>query len=281
MIDSSSNYLVKHFGTQPIYYINQLWEKRAPLLKLNTEDENWSEIAFNELGIQNKWYICIHVREGGFLPHNEEIQSHRNATIENMHLAIKEITDRGGLVVRMGDPSMTRLFPKLGVIDYAHHALKSDRLDVILCAKAKFFLGCTSGLAFLSMVFGVPIAHANMIPIETLGIRYCDLSIPKLLINNVNNEYLNFSEIFRSKLAGYFYTNQYKEANITYLENTPDEILNLTKEMLDRLENKFIETDEGIDLHQKYMNFFKMGHYSYGAISKVNIAFLKKYQHLI
>lgn len=276
-----SPYISNFFGPQEIYRINKIWADRPHLLQLTAEDYDWGNSMLEKIGLsKNDWFVCLHVREGGFLPQNELIQSHRNASVANYMLAVKEITRRGGVVLRMGDPSMTPLDYMDRVIDYAHHPLKSDRLDLILCARAKFFLGCSSGLSFLSMIFGVPIAHANMIPVETLGIRSCDISIPKLLVNESDGKYLNFNQIFASSIGGFFFTYQYKEAGVRYEENTPKEILELTKEMLDRLESKFIESDEDRNLHMKYMRYFKKDHYSYEAVSKVNIAFLKKYRML-
>ncbi len=277
-----SRYVSAFFGTQDIYRINQLWGTTPPLLSLTDEDESWGKQQLNPLGIlPGQWFVCLHVREGGFLPDNELIQLHRNASIANTYLAIEEIVRRGGIVVRMGDASMSVLPKMQGVIDYAHHPLKSDRLDVILCAKARFFLGCTSGLAFLSMVFGVPVAHANMIPVETLGISANDISIPKLVFDEGKQRILNFKELFSSDVGGFFFTHQYKETNMTCIENTADEILNLAQEILDRLDGLFIENEEDKQLHEAYMSLFKPGHFSYGAVSRIGIAFLRKHKHLL
>jgi putative glycosyltransferase (TIGR04372 family) len=280
--DRNLKYTVECFGTQAIYQINRLWGERPPILQLDKQDVEWGNQQLANLGIhKDQWFVCLHVREGGFLPQNEIIQSHRNASVTNTLPAIKEIIRRGGFVLRMGDASMTPL-PKLdGLIDYANHPIKSDRLDIILCAKAKFFLGCTSGLAFLSMIFGVPIAQANMIPTETLGIRCCDISIPKLLLNSSQGSYLNFKDIMQSNIGGFFFTQQYIDAGIQYEENKPEDILALVLEMFDRLEKNFQCNHHDEKLHDYYMSFFKPGHYSYGALSRVCIAFLKRYQHLI
>jgi len=272
---------VGHFGTQEIYRINQLWDKRPPLLSLNPEDEEWSAKALAELGIpQGRWFVALHVREGGFLPGNEAIQAHRNASIENALPAMQELVRRGGLVVRMGDASMAPLQALPGIIDYARHPAKSERLDIILCAKAKFFLGCTSGLAFLSAVFGVPVAHANMIPVETLGIRRGDLSIPKLVWSKPLQRYLSFEELFSSKIGGYFYTHQYQEADVEVHENEPPDIQDLVTEMLDRLEGHCQETAADHLLQARYLALLKPGHYSYGAVSRLGLAFLRRHQEL-
>lgn len=277
-----SRYVSKFFGTQDIYRINALWGDRAPIVSLTDEDEVWGQRMLGALGVPpGRWFVAIHVREGGFLPRNEIIQSHRNANIGNTFLAMQEIVRRGGFCMRMGDPSMTPLPAMPGVIDYALHPLKTDRMDVFLCAKARFFVGCTSGLAFLSSTFGVPVAHANMIPIETLGIRYCDLSIPKLLWSRRFDRYLGFKEIFDSPVGGYFFTQQYVDAEIDVYENSSEDILSLVVEMLELLNPTFVETDEGLALHQRYMSLFRFGHYSYGAASHVCIEFLRKHQLLL
>ena len=57
---------------------------------------------------------------------------------------------------------------------------------------------------------------------------------------------MQFKEIFSSEIGGYFFSYQYAKAKIRFEENSSDEILFMTKEMLDRLEGgiKFVETDE-------------------------------------
>jgi putative glycosyltransferase (TIGR04372 family) len=181
----------------------------------------------------------------------------------------------------MGDPSMTSVAGLPGVIDYAHHPLKSPRLDVALCARARFFLGCTSGLALVGTAFGVPCVLANMIPIAALAIAPGDLSIPKLLWSEKEARHLRFEEILGSKIGSYYFTYLYERAGIRVLDNKDDEIRDLTAEMLDRLDGKFGETEEDRDLQRLYKALFKPGHYSYGAASRVGAAFLRKYKHLL
>lgn len=277
-----SSYISGFFGTQDIYRINKLWDKRPPVLTLTIDDENWAKNSLAAMGISaHQWFVCLHVRESGFLPHNELIQSHRNASIANMTSAIREIVSRGGIVVRMGDKSMTPLPCMTGVIDYAHHPLKSEQMDIVLCAKAKFFLGCTSGLSFVSMIFGVPIAQANMVPVAALSVRQNDISIPKLLWNETEHRYLNFNEILSSAIGDFYFTQQYKKSAIRVEENTHEDILALAVEMLDKLEGRFIESEEDKKLHADYISLFKPGHYSYGAMSRVCIGFLRRYKHLL
>jgi putative glycosyltransferase (TIGR04372 family) len=277
-----ARYVAGFIGTQDIYRINRLWAERPPLLALTAADEAWARTALPALGIpEGTWFVCVHVREGGFLPHNELIQSHRNARIENCLEAMKEVVARGGLCVRMGDPSMEPLAAIPGVIDYAHHPAKSAKMDVVLCARARLFLGCTSGLAFLSGIFGVPVAHANMIPVATLGLRPGDVSIPKTIWSQREQRLLSFAEILGTGIGDYFFTHQYQDAGLVPIENSPADILGLLAEALDRIEAQFVEEPGDAARHRLYLGLFRPGHYAYGAASRVGLAFLRRHEALI
>ncbi|MFH0986167.1 MAG: TIGR04372 family glycosyltransferase [Candidatus Omnitrophota bacterium] len=282
MREDLSRYVSGYFGTQDIYRINRLWGERKPILQLSEDDRIWGRDELRRLGLkEGQWFVCVHVREGSYIPKNEVIQAHRNGNILNTIPAMQEIVRRGGLCIRMGDSGMTRLPSIPGVVDYAHSPQKSDRLDIVLCALARFFVGNTSGLSLVSTVFGVPVAQANMIPMETLGVRPCDLSIPKLLWSESLERRLCFDEILNSKAGGYFFTHQYQQAGIRVDENAPEDILDLVTEMLDRLEGRFIESEEDAKLSVAYRALFKPGHYSYGSMARICCGFLRRHRTLL
>lgn len=264
------------------YKVYQLWSDKPPLLSLSAEDMEWGNDQLTRLNLpHDAWFVCIHAREGGFSPVDEVLHAHRNGKIENLIPAIEEITQRGGWVVRLGDPTMVPLKKMPRVIDYAHHPLRSARLDIILCARSRFILGNTSGMFLIGTIFGVPSALANMIPMPTLGFSPKDLSMPKSYFSNKEARYLSFPEVMDSQISIFRYASLYDQANVTVKENDADDILLLTKEMLDRLDGKFIETTDDLALHENYMSLFKSHHYSYGAISKTSFNFLRKHQNLL
>ena len=269
-------------GIQFAYEVNRLWGSKPPVLSLTSEDKKFGDEQLALLGIpQDAWFVCIHAREGGFSPVDEVLHCHRNGRIENLIPAIEEITRRGGWVVRLGDPTMVPLKEMPQVIDYAHHALRSERLDIILCARARFILGNTSGIFIVGSVFGVPGALANMVPLPTLGFCNQDLAMPKLHWHAKEGRYLSFTEVLTSPVSTFRYASLYQKGNIVVEENTPEDILALTIEMLDRLDNKFVESDEDRQLHAHCMSFFEPRHYSYGAASKISATFLRQYRHLL
>lgn len=272
-----THYTADYFGTQDIYRVCRMWGERPALLQLTAEDEAWAATQVEQLGVaQGQWFVCLHVREGGFLPHNELIQAHRNADVAATFSAMAEIVRRGGVCIRMGDATMKPLPPMPGVIDYAHHPLKSARLDVVLCAKTRFFLGCTSGLAFVSTAFGVPVAHANMIPMAARGINHRDISIPKLIRRSENGRFLPLQEVFAGSTANFFFSHQYSDAGLEVVENESEDILDLVLDMFDLLDGKGCTSADDAALVERYEAAFRQGHYGYGAVSRVSVRFLRR-----
>jgi FkbM family methyltransferase len=266
---------------QAVYRIYADWSSRPPLLRLNTEDDEWGNEMLEQLGVpKNAWFVCVHAREADFSPIDEELHSHRNSHIENIIPAAQEIVKRGGWAIRIGDPSMLPLPPLAQVIDYAHHPLKSPRLDIILCAKARFILGNTSGISLVGTIFGVPCVLANMIPVSAMGVSPQDISIPKLHWSKSEDRYLSFSEIFASPLSRTQYGRNFTDAGIRLEENTPEDIKELATEMLDRVAGNAVDDGEGTTRQQAFLGLLRPDHYSYGTASTIGSRFLKRHNML-
>jgi hypothetical protein len=73
----------------------------------------------------------------------------------------------------------------------------------------------------------------------------------------------------------------YGDAGIVVEENSAEDIRDLVAEMLDRLEGRFVESDEDRKLQRRYMSLFRPGDYAYAAASRVGAAFLRKYKNLL
>jgi putative glycosyltransferase (TIGR04372 family) len=141
---------------------------RDPLLKLDSAHIDLLERSKQLWGLGNhNWFVCLHVRSGGF--HKEDdgaTQAFRNTSIQNYYALINAVTERGGWVFRMGDPSMEPLDmsaftnPSM-VIDYAHSKQRCSGLDIALVAKCHLFLSTSSGLHSVAKSFGVPALAIN------------------------------------------------------------------------------------------------------------------------
>lgn len=276
----ASHFINAETGCQLAYEVNRHWDGRPPILSLTSADEKYAAEAFATLGLpSDAWFVCVHAREGGFSPVDEEIHRHRNGKIDNLVPAIEEITQRGGWVIRLGDPTMVPLKPMSNVIDYAHHSLKSARLDILLCAKAKFILGNTSGIFLVGTVFGIPSVLANMIPLPTLGFNRTDVSIPKLYRNS-QGDYLSMVDIMLSEIATYRYASLYEDKQLIIEENTAEEIKEAVQEMFARLDGEFEQSEDDEKMQLAFEQLFKPQHYSYGASAKIATTFMRRHTKL-
>jgi len=265
-----------------IYEVNNKWVGRPPLLSLSESDRERGWRCLQDLGIpEGAWYVCIHCREPGNRPQDKS-HVHRDVDIYTYFLAMKAIVDRGGWCIRLGDTAMKPLPPMHNVIDYAHLGVKSDWMDVFLCASGRFLLGSNSGLSVLVSVFGIPCALANIIPLSVLPVQDTDIGIPKLLWSNAEQRYLTFREVLDSPMSkANFFGDMYEKADIKIVDNSPEEIRDLALEMLDRVEGRTTYTSDDERLQQKFKLLLKPGHYGYRASSRLCSSFLRKYEILL
>jgi putative glycosyltransferase (TIGR04372 family) len=276
-------YVVAIGKTADFFLIQKQWSGNPPILSLTQEHVSRGECRLRELGVPPEaWFVCVHNREGKYSPHDEHLHSFRNGHIETYFMAMRAITDQGGWCIRMGDPTMKNIVPMKNVIDYAHHPLKEDWMDLFLAARCRFFLGCGSGAYAMASVFGVPVATVNQAPLSAvLPFGKNDLGIPKLLWSRNDQRMLNFSEIFSSSLSNMRYAEEYDQAQVDLVDSTQEDILALAEEMLERTENRAVYTTTDNDLQLRFKALMRPGHYSYGSESRVGRSFIRKYEHLL
>jgi putative glycosyltransferase (TIGR04372 family) len=262
--------------------IQQTWEAegRGPLLKLDDQKKGALRYLLHEMGIpEGAWYVCLHVREPGFHANwNSKYPSARDAEIDDYLEVIDIVRERGGWIVRVGDPSMKRLPEMDRVYDYAHSNLKSQIGDLVLPVGCRFFLGTNSGYATVSGIYGVPNLLTNWIPV-TLPLWFGqDVMIPKMFWNKVEERYLSFEEMFGSRLGAMQNILDFPK-EIEIRNNTVEEIRAATIEMLDRCEHSAVYTPEDDVLQKKYHDI-ACKHGSYQG-SRVGRDFLRSYRDLL
>lgn len=282
MREDVSGYLLRLNMSAEIYAVSARWGRRAPVLALTDDDRQFLRDGLKALGIPgDAWFVCVHVREAGFSPQDDWAHAHRNARVETAIPAMREVVRRGGWCVRMGDPTMTPLPALDGVVDYARHPIRSPRLDVLLCASCRFFVGNTSGPAFISAAFGVPSALGNMIPTSAMGLLPDDLSIPKPLWSIRERRYLTLPEIMASEVSRFRYATLYEEAGIRAEESSAEDMADMVAEMCQRLEGAFVETDEDRHAWRTASALLAPGHYSYGTPARMAATFLRRHRELL
>ena len=182
---------------------------------------------------EDAWFVCLHVREQGF---RKDQGSWRSADINNYIGAIEEVTSRGGWVVRMGDTTMKKLPLMERVIDYPFTEAKNDLLDVYLVSECRAFIGTSSGLLEVPIMFQRPIILTNM-PNWLWGfpLKRGDIGLLKHIYSKSKNRFLSVHEWVTEGSAGNFYRT-IGDDYILY-ENDPKELRMVVKEFFDRGDN--------------------------------------------
>ena len=237
--------------------VQRQWEDegRAPLLRLTGAHRRRGRESLEALGMPgDAWFVSLHVRGSGY--HQEaamwDHNAYRNAPIEDYLPAIEAITARGGWVVRLGDPSMKPLPPMERVIDYVHTEVRSDWMDVFLCADARFFIGTCSGPFAVAFIFGVPIVGTNWFPMAYWTYSTRDIMVHKLLRRVTDGRYLNIRESSRPPLPGMHWPQYYEDHGLEVVDNSPEDIRGAVVEMLDRFDETLEYSAADEDRQRRY-----------------------------
>ena len=77
------------------------------------------------------------------------------------------------------------------------------------------------------------------------------------------------------------FSNLYVEHGIRAVENTGEDVRDLTLELLARAEGQAVYTRKDEELQQRFKALMRPGHYSYGGVNRVGRDFLRKYEPLL
>ncbi|SDT94630.1 putative glycosyltransferase, TIGR04372 family [Verrucomicrobium sp. GAS474] len=223
------------------------WKKRGLLSLLKLKDNHvrkgWA--ALEKIGMpRNAWFVALHIRQAGFRSEDTlQTRSLRNSDPAHYLLAMQAIIDRGGWIVRLGNSTMTPLPPMRGVIDYALSDMKSDWMDVFLLGAGRFFVGSDSGISCVPPIFGVPCVYVNWSPYGERPGNDNNLICFKILKDKASRQKIPFSRVLRYPLGHMESEYALQKNDLSIEENTPEEIREITEEMLDRLDGKWVEDE--------------------------------------
>ena len=274
----TQSYASAMYQTARGFDIYRRWGRRAPLFLLTEKDRRFGEAQLRQMGLPDgAWFVCVHAREGGYSPIDEALHSFRNMDIEDYALAIQEVTTRGGWCIRMGDATMQPMRPRANAIDYARSEFKSARMDVFLAASCRFFLSCSSGLYSVAAIFGRPAAVINTVPLSAAFVYGLDdLAIPQR-IRLANGRSPSFEEVLATDIANFRLTEEFENRGLTLVRASPEEIRELTIELMERLEGVVVYSREDEERQERFKALFREGHYSYNSGSRIGRDFLNRY----
>ena len=168
------------------------------------------------------------------------------------------------------------------VIDYAHSDLRSDWMDVFLCAQCRFFIGTSSGLHLVATAFGVARVLTNYLATCVVPFSSQDLFIPKLCWSVDQQRYLTFGELMSPPVSTSVLQHQYDHMGVKVVDNSHLEINDLVTEMLDRLDGTLVYSKEDERLQERFKTLTAVKGTLYGLDNfqincRIGQDFLRKY----
>lgn len=276
------------------YYHWEKWFEKKPQLSLREEELKQGRAFLRHWDTSPEVkFVCIHGRSPFYKDNvNNSIDSwwlkhdFRTCDIENYREAAEYLAGKGFLVFRMGrpenDPPIQWNNPR--IIDFANKHY-DPFLEIFLLSQCSFFLGNTSGIYLYASIFDRPVAYANMVPVGECGRKNSDLFILKKYFNRKTKSYIPFSEIIRQGGDLDKFTKaqlqHFEEQGLVIEENSGQDILEMTKEMLARLEGRYQEPSRYVELTEKFKKLFPEKHVMRDFPSPICSAFILKNEEIV
>lgn len=273
-------------------------------IQFNESEINRGKELLKMLGVSD--YICIANRDSAYRRDIMEftygpldvIDMYRNSDIDNFDLTADYLDKLNISAVRMGAVAEKRVKSDSKIIDYVFK-MRSDFADVYLFSQCRFFISDSSGIQVIPKLFAKPVISINnavfttKVDIILPSNENYDLMILQKYWDTGRGRYLTIRELIEMEINGEEEKLDdcrpantlmlYHKKGILPVKNTPEEILDVVKEMLLRLNGEMEYDDLDLQLKNKYdlikSEFIKKGQYFFNM--RIGRDFLRQNQWLL
>ena len=261
-----------------------------PSLYFTPEEMNKGRNLLHKLNVdsEKEKFVCIFARDDAYLrqtlPSNKYFTSWdyhdaRNADINNLIETAKYLISKGFVVIRVGSIVNKPInFSHEKLIDYPYSIHQSDFMDIFLMVNCEFVISSGfSGLTDVAAISDTPMLVVNIGEFGYAPFAKNCLYIPKKYKYLNTDNFLHFKDALN---LGEFWQNP-TDHGLELEENSPEDILEVTQEMLERMENKFSYSLDSEKLIQAYHKLWGESNVN-GRSNKtpIGIEWLKKNQAL-
>ena len=223
-------------GKNYFYNFNKYLEYDHFLKPVNFNKTNYG-LQLDQAIKANK-LICIHNRDNSLVKtQNIDLQYHnfRNSNPEKYKILIKNFINKGYFVVRMGRDSDKEIFINdKNFIDYTCSKYNSEFNDLLLLSNCKYYIGSDSGISNIPRIFGKKSYFCNfpINQVHRLTFFHKGLFLPKSIISIDNSEPISLRRLFKRGLHKLEVEKEFLKNNTKFLENTEEELLSFSNEIL-------------------------------------------------
>jgi len=234
-------------NTQEDRDVHNLQDRFSPHLKFTLKEESVGEKILRNMGIPlGAKFVCINVRDSAYLdahqpvkvqPNSPSAWSYHNYRDSNVQSYINSTHPR--------------------VIDYACNGMRSDFMDIYLCAKCWFMISTGDGLVGVPRAFMRPVVTVNLMPMGYFLSYHSNLiGITKHHYLPSLSKFLTLNEIFTYGVGYSLSSGEYNSKEVQIINNTPEEIRDVIIEMVERLNGTWKAHEEDEKLQKRFWEIF-------------------------
>jgi putative glycosyltransferase (TIGR04372 family) len=243
------NRLQKQKGrdTEGLYFKTK--DIKEAYLPFSHNEEVEAKQVLKHLGIgDSDKFVCLMVRDSKYLSTfypkwDWTYHSYRDTNINTYKEAIEALANLGYWVFRMGKKVKEPLninHPR--VIDYAHHEIRSDLLDIWLPANAYFSISTSTGLDAVAEAYRHPVVYVNAMTNDDFrSYSHCIWAPKNLMWESKTGNLLTLKETL---LNNFHHGELYKEKGIKIIDLSSEQIKEVVLEMESRLTGSWKVTEE-------------------------------------
>lgn len=279
--------------------ISQYFLSEPPIIGFSSSESRRLHKDLNQLGIDpSKPFICMGLRDMAYYQFYGEVMNtplikqgkrsetaHRCPPLDTYLEFAKYWASRGYQVIRMGlrvsSPLATEGHPL--IIDYAS-ADRSDELDAFLLSRCWFLTAGDTGLFSGAAAFDRPSVVSDLFLIRN-AIYSCNkmtrnIFIPKLIYDEGDQRFLSFREQIHFN-HNFSYSSDCESSGFRIVHNAPDDIVDASLELVDRLSGNYRSSPEDDALQSLFHEAYLPNHVGYASTGIVSSKFLRKYSYLL
>ena len=165
------------------------------------------------------------------------------------------------------------------IVDYASSA-RSEFGDVWLLANCKFVVVGATGMWWVSSAFNKPTVLTDSYSLNYSSFGKNDLNVLQLAWNRTDKKLMPFEWIIKHN--EWAQVRSLIEGDIEIVKNTAEEITEVVLEMNQRIDGTWVETDEDIELQERFKKLRQsQPPWKVQQSVRIGAAFLRRYKHLL
>ena len=269
----------------------EIWALEAPVVQFTeTEVLAGKNLQRELLGDDVKPFVCVGIAERIYYEQKNksehEVESHLDLYScmpewKNYIPCTEALGKHAIKPVRMGQFVSKDLadIADSSIVDYAS-SVRSEFGDVWLLANCKFVVVGATGMWWVSSAFNKPTVLTDSYTLNYSSFGKSDLNIFQLAWSRTDKKLMTFEWIVNN--VDWAQKRSLIEGDIEIVKNTAEEITEVVLEMNQRIDGTWVETDEDIELQERFKKLRQsQPPWKVQQSVRIGAAFLRRYQHLL